>query len=94
MKKHLPLLIQMYQTRAYILVPGVLVRCPADVLADAATASPADRCTRCAFALPAAGGAQARGRTLTFGSRRRTPVQKNMGYPVGASHIFGIYYTV
>ena len=44
---------------------GVRLRCPADVLGDKPPSSPADRCTRCAFALSATGSAKARGQTLT-----------------------------
>ena len=44
---------------------GVRLRCPADVLADGAASSPADRSTRCAFASSATGSAKARGQTLT-----------------------------
>ena len=43
--------------------PRIRLRCPADVLAGKAAASPADRCTRCAFALSATGSAKARGHT-------------------------------
>ena len=41
----------------------VRLRCPADVLGDKPPSSPADRCTRCAFASSAAGSAKARAPT-------------------------------
>ena len=46
---------------------AIRLRCPANVLADGAAASLADRCTHCAFASSASGSAKARGhRTLVF----------------------------